>query len=105
MCFGVVERVSLGLSDLLMTTITHLFTLTFVLDACIAGMGLIRSEHRRLYYLIPMLYFYFPLAIFAAYKALLEIVFVPFYWDKTQHGFSKQPKDQLRSASAFKRVT
>ncbi|MGL4319533.1 MAG: glycosyltransferase family 2 protein [Paracoccaceae bacterium] len=31
-------------------------------------------------------YFYFPLATFAAYKALYEVVARPFYWDKTSHG-------------------
>jgi glycosyltransferase XagB len=31
-------------------------------------------------------YFYFPLAAFAAYKALYEVFARPFYWDKTAHG-------------------
>ncbi|MGL5008329.1 MAG: glycosyltransferase [Paracoccaceae bacterium] len=31
-------------------------------------------------------YFYFPLAAFAAYKALYEVIARPFYWDKTSHG-------------------
>ncbi len=31
-------------------------------------------------------YFYFPLAAFAAYKALYEVFAKPFYWDKTSHG-------------------
>ena len=31
-------------------------------------------------------YFYFPLAAFAAYKALFEVFARPFYWDKTSHG-------------------
>jgi glycosyltransferase XagB len=31
-------------------------------------------------------YFYFPLAAFAAYKALYEVFARPFYWDKTSHG-------------------
>jgi len=29
---------------------------------------------------------YWPLGTIAAYKALYEIVFAPFYWDKTKHG-------------------
>ena len=29
---------------------------------------------------------YFPMATLASYKALLELLFIPFYWDKTAHG-------------------
>ena len=29
---------------------------------------------------------YFPMATLAAYKALFELLFIPFYWDKTAHG-------------------
>lgn len=35
---------------------------------------------------IPMAYFYFPLAVMAAYKAAYEMLSHPFYWDKTAHG-------------------
>ena len=35
---------------------------------------------------VPTLHAYFPLATFAAYKALYELVGQPFYWDKTAHG-------------------
>jgi glycosyltransferase XagB len=34
-------------------------------------------------------YFYYPIAAFAAYKALFEVLFRPFYWDKTSHGHFK----------------
>ncbi len=39
--------------------------------------------------LIPFvftLFLYWPLGTFAAYKALAELFFAPFYWDKTDHG-------------------
>ncbi|MYM54710.1 glycosyltransferase family 2 protein [Thalassovita mangrovi] len=45
-------------------------------------------EHRHLLPWVPTLHFYFPLGVFAAYKALFELVFQPFYWDKTKHGLS-----------------
>jgi glycosyltransferase XagB len=35
---------------------------------------------------VPTLYFYFPLAALASYKALYEVLLRPFYWDKTSHG-------------------
>ncbi len=35
---------------------------------------------------VPTLYFYYPLAALASYKALYEVLLHPFYWDKTSHG-------------------
>ncbi|QIZ82473.1 glycosyltransferase [Thalassovita gelatinovora] len=48
-------------------------------------------EHRHLWPWIPTVHLYFPLGVFAAYKALFELVFQPFYWDKTKHGLSLPP--------------
>jgi glycosyltransferase XagB len=48
------------------------------------GMAL-RSKGTRPIWVLSA-YFYFPLATFAAYKALYEVVARPFYWDKTSHG-------------------
>lgn len=45
-------------------------------------------KHRHLMKWVPSLHFYYPLGVFAAYKALIELVFTPFYWDKTNHGHS-----------------
>jgi hypothetical protein len=36
---------------------------------------------------------YFPLATLAAYKAMIELVTHPFYWDKTTHGIFDQTID------------
>lgn len=46
------------------------------------------KAHRHLMGWVPGLHLYFPLAALAAYKALYEVVFKPFYWDKTVHGLS-----------------
>lgn len=35
---------------------------------------------------LPLMPFYYPLGVLAAYKALYELFFRPFYWDKTSHG-------------------
>jgi glycosyltransferase XagB len=48
------------------------------------GMAL-RGKGTRVLWVLSA-YFYFPLAAFAAYKALYEVVARPFYWDKTSHG-------------------
>ncbi|PVZ46874.1 glycosyl transferase [Phaeobacter sp. JL2872] len=49
----------------------------------------------------PCLLYYYPMGVVAAYKGLYELVFHPFFWDKTDHGFHA-PDDyydpQTRSA-------
>ena len=44
------------------------------------------SRRRFLLPFVPTMIFYFPLGVLAAYKALWELCFRPFFWDKTQHG-------------------
>lgn len=46
--------------------------------------------HRHLAPFVPTMGLYFILGTFAALKALWELVRSPFYWDKTQHGVSRQ---------------
>lgn len=50
--------------------------------------GIARSTHKGLTFYALTLFAYFPLGTFALYKALIEVVRNPFYWDKTQHGLS-----------------
>ncbi len=52
--------------------------------------ALARPEHRHLIPFIPSMMLYFTLGTLAAYKALWELVRVPFFWDKTQHGVTRQ---------------
>ena len=44
------------------------------------------TKHQSLRNTIPSMIFYWPLKSCAAMKALLELVFAPNYWDKTEHG-------------------
>lgn len=53
--------------------------------------GLSRTRHRLRWFWVPTLYFYQPLATFAAYKAAWEMLSRPFYWDKTSHGHFDSP--------------
>lgn len=52
----------------------------------IAWVGCGTEHHKPLRRWIPTMELYFPLATFAVWKALVEIVFDPFHWDKTDHG-------------------
>ncbi len=62
------------------------FLLTAALDVAVSILALRRSGHRLSPLWVFTLYAYFPLAAFAAYKALWEVATRPFYWDKTSHG-------------------
>ncbi len=57
------------------------------------------AREKRLLAYTLMLPFYWPLATLAAYKAAAEVVFAPFYWDKTPHG-TGQPKENAARPSA-----
>lgn len=61
-----------------------------------------RASHRHLIPWVPTMMVYFTLGALAAYKALWELVRVPFYWDKTQHGVTRQtdPAPKRRSPPA-----
>ncbi|KMW56778.1 Glycosyl transferase, group 2 family protein [Candidatus Rhodobacter oscarellae] len=63
-----------------------------------------RTGHRGLMRWVPTLYFYFPLATLASYKAALELLTKPFYWDKTAHGQTPAPRARRRASPAFRSV-
>ncbi|GGH30105.1 hypothetical protein SAMN05444007_105240 [Cribrihabitans marinus] len=55
--------------------------------AFLAGLCAVSGRERRfLLPFVPTMPLYFPLGVLAAYKALWEMAFRPFFWDKTQHG-------------------
>lgn len=49
-----------------------------------------REEHRHLIPWAPTMILYFPMGCIAMYKALLELISRPFFWDKTQHGVAQE---------------
>jgi cellulose synthase/poly-beta-1,6-N-acetylglucosamine synthase-like glycosyltransferase len=69
-----------------LTILISVFLLTEALNAGVALIALRRSRHRLSPLWIFTLAAYFPLAAFAAYKGLWEVLRKPFYWDKTHHG-------------------
>ena len=77
------------------TTLTVIARLFLLVEALTITAGLIAvsgPQHRHLLFWVPTLHFYFPLGVLAAYKALYELVFAPFFWDKTMHGHSLGPR-------------
>ena len=89
---------SFGVTLLPIDQLPSLFWWTFVISMVVGEITLlavaitaVKSPERR--HLIPYiltLAFYWPLGAVAAYKAVIELVVAPFYWDKTSHGHSDQ---------------
>ncbi len=75
------------------TAVIATFLLSEALNLVVAAWA-VRRTHPHLMPWAPTLYFYFPLACLAAWKAAYEIVVKPFYWDKTTHGVFDHAADE-----------
>ncbi|WP_420858971.1 glycosyltransferase [Marivivens marinus] len=62
------------------------FLMAEVLNIATAATAVTRADKPWLIKWAPTLHFYFPLAALAAWKGLGELLWKPFYWDKTSHG-------------------
>ncbi|WP_158964365.1 glycosyltransferase [Chachezhania sediminis] len=60
-----------------------------VLTITVGMIAALHANRRGLMGWAPTMFFYFPLATVAAYKALLELFWRPYFWDKTAHGKEK----------------
>lgn len=80
------------LSANMLTATARMFLLVEALTIAAGLIAVSGPAHRHLLFWVPTLHFYFPLGVLAAYKALYELVFAPFYWDKTTHGHSLDPR-------------
>jgi cellulose synthase/poly-beta-1,6-N-acetylglucosamine synthase-like glycosyltransferase len=54
-----------------------------------AVLAMMRRGSPGLLIWVPVLPFYWTLGAVAAWKALIEMVWAPYYWDKTMHGISR----------------
>ena len=66
--------------------IAALFVGAEVITITCGMLALRRTTHKISLLWVPTLQIYYPLAALASYKALLEVITKPFYWDKTSHG-------------------
>jgi len=81
------------------TAVIATFLLSEALNVAVA-IWAVRRTHPGLKPWAPTLYFYFPLACLAAWKAAYEVVVKPFYWDKTTHGVFDQAADEAADAAS-----
>jgi len=70
------------------------FVLTELTNVAIGLRAVSGREHRFLLPWVLTLPLYFTMGALASYKAFLELVLRPFYWDKTQHGHATPDKPQ-----------
>ena len=84
-----------------LTSICAMFLTAEVLTLCIHAVTVSGPRHRHLLAWVPTMHFYAPLAAIAAYKAIYELVFKPFFWDKTIHGLSVAARGRHRSDGGF----
>ncbi|WP_120500846.1 glycosyltransferase [Roseovarius sp. EL26] len=86
--FGLPHPLQGVVSHFTLTLFASLFLSIELLNITIHAASVSRPPHRHLMLWAPTMHFYTPLGAIAAYKALYELIFKPFYWDKTTHGLS-----------------
>jgi hypothetical protein len=69
-------------------TLGGIYLMSEVINIIVGMLACNQAKHRHLLKWVPSLHFYFPLGSMAAYKGFLELLYKPFYWDKTAHGIS-----------------
>jgi glycosyltransferase XagB len=84
--FNMLPSVSAALPSLVKWLCLGVFLLAEAVNLTAAILATRQTRHRWLWLWAPMLHLYFPLGALASYKAALELVTRPFYWDKTSHG-------------------
>lgn len=77
---------TLGQFGALTLAMVPVFILAEGLNLAIGILGLRKAGKGRLWWVVPTMMAYYPLASLAAYRALAEVLRRPFHWDKTAHG-------------------
>jgi len=81
-------------------SLSTLFVMSEMTNLVVAALAVRRAGKGWLAPWAITLQAYFPLATQAAYKGLLEILWRPFFWDKTAHGHSiEAPEGELRRSA------
>jgi cellulose synthase/poly-beta-1,6-N-acetylglucosamine synthase-like glycosyltransferase len=88
--FGISHPVHTILGDTATTALIVLFFTSELLNITMAMVAVSGQHHRHLMKWVLTTPLYFTLGALAAYKAIYEMIVTPFYWDKTQHGMTKE---------------
>lgn len=77
-----------------MIAIVSILVISGILNFTLSTLALQRSGQIRLLPWALVMNIYHMMATLAAYKALVELMFRPFFWDKTAHGLSTTSVDE-----------
>jgi len=91
--FGLPHPLSGTLPPAAFISLSTLFVMSELTNLAVAALAVRRAGKGWLTPWAITLQAYFPLATLAACKGLLEILWRPFFWDKTTHGHSIKPQD------------
>lgn len=83
---GLGHPLSAMIDPRLLVSLTAAFMFCEVLSLAVGSLGLQRSGQKLSLLWVATMPLYYPLLVFAAYKAAWEMLHKPFYWDKTTHG-------------------
>ena len=93
MLFGLPHPLDDVLGKPVMIALAVAFLASEVLGIVVSAMAVTSIGKPELIKWTPTLHLYFPLAVMAAYKGVIELATKPFYWDKTAHGvFAPTPQ-------------
>jgi cellulose synthase/poly-beta-1,6-N-acetylglucosamine synthase-like glycosyltransferase len=95
---GMSHPVATTLGETAIGGMVAIFVVAETLGLLLGLVAVSHREHRHLLPFLPTMMVYFGLGTLAAYKALWELVRVPFYWDKTQHGVSTATDPQIAAS-------
>ena len=93
--FALPHPVSLTLGTPVLWTMAGLFIFSETLNLALSMTAVSGKEHRFLMGWVFTMPVYFFLGSLAAAKALYEFVLTPFYWDKTEHGVTPDPDEEM----------
>lgn len=70
-----------------------LFFLSELVNIAVGGLAALATNRRWLVKWVPTMHVYFPLGALAAYRGMLDLIWRPYYWDKTVHGLFTDTDD------------
>jgi hypothetical protein len=79
--------------------VTGLLVLSEAVNITLAGVALQRTGRRRLWPWVLTMNAYYMLTAVAAIKALVELLYRPFFWDKTDHGMARDADTSVTELS------
>ncbi len=89
---------SLG-GDLLLWIAVANFVGGYAVNLVLGAMSLRGARHKGLWPNVIFIPVYWLFVSAAAYRAVWQLIWAPFYWEKTEHGVSSQLKPPIRQAS------